>query len=199
MMASVAASSDSKTRAGPVCCRISGATTACLTTAPSGARLPKRMASPPRGRVGRIEGTDDRIVAHLRPPAQVLGHGAARSPSAPRHPAGRRPAGGASRPGCRLRGPGPRCDARRPPGSCGTDVGCARCSSFRSGRGISTPASWAMASRCSTELVEPPSAMSTAKALRKAAGVRMSRGLMSRARSSMICIPAAWPAPAASA
>ena len=47
MIAWVAASSESNTRAGPVCCIIAGATAALLTTAPSGARLPNRIASPP--------------------------------------------------------------------------------------------------------------------------------------------------------
>ena len=41
------------------------------------------------------------------------------------------------------------------------------------------PARPAMATRCTMALVEPPSAMSTAMALSKAAGVRMSRGLRS--------------------
>ena len=39
----------SKTRAGPVCTRISGGTADCLTTAPSGARLPRSTRRPPSG------------------------------------------------------------------------------------------------------------------------------------------------------
>jgi hypothetical protein len=40
------------------------------------------------------------------------------------------------------------------------------------------PASWAMASRCSTALVEPPSAMTTAMAFSNASLVRIWRGRM---------------------
>ena len=45
-------------------------------------------------------------------------------------------------------------------------------------RSISTPASWAMAGRCSMVLVEQPRAISTVSALWKAAAVMMSRGRM---------------------
>ena len=57
-------------------------------------------------------------------------------------------------------------------------------------RSSGTSASLASASRCSTELVEQPMAISQHSALRNAAGVRMSRGLMSFSTSSMICMPA---------
>ena len=46
-MPSTAASCDSKTRAEPVNFQIDSSTPAVLTTQPSGARLPKRMARPP--------------------------------------------------------------------------------------------------------------------------------------------------------
>ncbi len=49
MMASFASSSESKTRARPSKTSIAGSTAPALTTAPSGARLPKRMARPPVG------------------------------------------------------------------------------------------------------------------------------------------------------
>ena len=41
-----------------------------------------------------------------------------------------------------------------------------------------TSAAWAIASRCSTALVEPPSAMTTVMAFSNAFFVMMSRGLM---------------------
>ena len=46
----------------------------------------------------------------------------------------------------------------------------------------------AMASRCSTALVEPPSAITTVIAFSKAARVMMSRGLMSALSSSRIVL-----------
>ena len=47
MIASNASSSALKTRAGPECFSMAGATALRFTTAPSGARLPRRTARPP--------------------------------------------------------------------------------------------------------------------------------------------------------
>ena len=56
--------------------------------------------------------------------------------------------------------------------------------------GIGTPASWAIAVRCRTLLVEQPKAMSTRRALANAAGVITSRGRRFFASTCMICMPA---------
>ncbi len=53
-----------------------------------------------------------------------------------------------------------------------------------------TPASLAIAGRCNTVFVEPPSAISTATAFSKAAAVIMSRGQRLAASSAITCIPA---------
>ena len=55
----------------------------------------------------------------------------------------------------------------------------------------STSASWAIASRCSTALVEPPSAITTRIAFRNASRVMMSRGLRPRRRQAITACPAA--------
>ncbi len=60
---------------------------------------------------------------------------------------------------------------------------------LKSSRESSTRASLAMARRCSTALVDPPSAITTAMAFSKASLVMMSRGRMSRARSSTTARP----------
>ena len=54
---------------------------------------------------------------------------------------------------------------------------------------IGTPASCAMAHRCSTLLVEQPRAMSTRRALVNAAEVMTSRGRRFFASTFMICMP----------
>jgi hypothetical protein len=51
-IAFIAASSPSNTRAGPVCFHISLGTAALFTTAPSGARVPDRIFSPPSWFIG---------------------------------------------------------------------------------------------------------------------------------------------------
>ena len=70
----------------------------------------------------------------------------------------------------------------------------ARCGTFapmrrKSSIVRSTSASWAMASRCSTALVEPPKAMTTAMAFSKASLVMMSRAVMPRRSSSTTASP----------
>ena len=60
---------------------------------------------------------------------------------------------------------------------------------LKSARVRSTSASRAMASRCSTALVEPPNAMTTAMAFSKASLVRMSRAVMPRRSSSTTASP----------
>ena len=60
---------------------------------------------------------------------------------------------------------------------------------LKSSSSSSTRASLAMAMRCSTAFVDPPSAMTTAMAFSKAALVMMSRGRMSAASSSMTARP----------
>ena len=60
----------------------------------------------------------------------------------------------------------------------------------KSSSSSSTPMVWAMASRCSTALVEPPRAMVTLIAFSNAARVMMSEGLMSCSSSCMMASPA---------
>ena len=61
--------------------------------------------------------------------------------------------------------------------------GVLRLSRSKSSMLISTSASCAMASRCSTALVDPPIASTTIMAFSSDSFVMMSRGLMSRSRS----------------
>ena len=65
-------------------------------------------------------------------------------------------------------------------------------SSFAISRFSSTPASWAIAGRCSMVLVEHPKAISTMRALRNASAVIMSRGLIFFSTSSIIFMPACF-------
>ena len=55
----------------------------------------------------------------------------------------------------------------------------------------STSASWAIANKCNTALVEPPNAMTTVIAFSKACFVRMSLGLMPRFIKLLTASPAA--------
>ena len=57
-------------------------------------------------------------------------------------------------------------------------------------KSISMPHSWAMAGRCSMELVEQPRAMSTVRAFRKASRLIISRGRMSFFSISITAMPA---------
>ena len=63
--------------------------------------------------------------------------------------------------------------------------------SVKSSSESSTPMVLAMASRCSTALVDPPRAMTTVMAFSNASRVMMSEGLMSFAISSCTAAPAA--------
>ena len=77
-------------------------------------------------------------------------------------------------------------------------LGTTALTSLKVSRLTGASASLAMASRCSTLLVEQPRAISVATAFLKAAGVRISRGQMFFFTSSMICIPeclASWMRP----
>ena len=71
-----------------------------------------------------------------------------------------------------------------------TRLGVRALTSAQSSRVMSAPASCAMAVRWSTVLLEPPNAMSSAIALRTAAGVMIMRAVMPRSRRRMIAIPA---------
>ncbi len=62
---------------------------------------------------------------------------------------------------------------------------------LKSSSARSTRASAAMASRCSTALVEPPRAMTTAMAFSNASFVRICRGLMPAFSRSTTAVPAA--------
>ena len=54
----------------------------------------------------------------------------------------------------------------------------------------SIPASWAIAGKCNAVLEDPPSAISTATAFSNASLVKISLGLKSAFKTSIICIPA---------
>ena len=76
MTAAIAASSPSKTRAGPTWRRRS--CPASLTTQPSGARLPRRIARPPVGLSGSASGRIDLLPGGLGRGAPMLGDRRAR-------------------------------------------------------------------------------------------------------------------------
>ena len=63
---------------------------------------------------------------------------------------------------------------------------------LKSSTSSSTCASWAIASRCSTAFVEPPSATTTAIALSSDSRVMMSRVVMPRRSSSTTASPERW-------
>ena len=73
--AAIASSSDSKTRAGPSWWRRSWP--ASLTTQPSGARFPRRIASPPVGLIGSSSGRTTRWPSASAGVARVLADGPA--------------------------------------------------------------------------------------------------------------------------
>src|ERR1039458_3940718 len=78
---------------------------------------------------------------------------------------------------------------KRPPGFRSTSTGVRRQISWKSSMASGTPASRAMASRCSTALVDPPVAATPAIALAKAARVAIWRGRRVRRTASMTIWP----------
>ena len=78
-----------------------------------------------------------------------------------------------------------------PPGLVSAMCGTRAATRLKSSSASSTRASAAMASRWSTALVEPPSAMTTAMAFSNACLVRMWRGRMPWRSSSTTAVPAA--------
>ncbi len=78
-----------------------------------------------------------------------------------------------------------------PPGLVSAMWGTRAATRLKSSSARSTRASLAMASRCSTALVEPPSAMTTAMAFSNASFVRIWRGRMPALASSTTATPAA--------
>ena len=80
-----------------------------------------------------------------------------------------------------------------PAGVTVVSCGVSRDSRSNSARGRDTPASWAMARRCSTELEDPPRARSTRMAFSKAARVRILRGVIPFRTNSMTVCPVAYP------
>ena len=73
-----------------------------------------------------------------------------------------------------------------------TSVGTSRPRRSQSSSVRGTPTRPAMASRCTTALVEPPMAPHTRIAFSNALRVRMAEGRTSRFTSSTICRPARW-------
>ena len=176
--AAIAASSPSNTRAGPACLRRSWP--ASLTTQPSGATLPRRIAKPPVGLSGstagarragpavsarlvgvladRRAGDGDRVGVEDAGLLQAVEH--------QRHAARLVEVGGGVRPpGCRSHSSGVRSEI-------------ASNSSISSG----TPISRATASRCSTPLVEPPLVATAAIAFSSAGLVMISLGQLPAAQ-----------------
>ena len=162
MMALVASSSESNTRAGPRWTIISGATAAFLTTAPSGARLPKSRASPPVAEWAvcllRITSLSSVFTpARFSPtvfPVTVMDFSLS-CPLSSAMTAGMPPA--RSRSSMKY----------GPPGRSLHRYGVRLLISSIVLRGKSMPPSWATALRCKTVLVLPPRAISTVKALQK--------------------------------
>ena len=165
-------------RAGPRCCRrrppgrgacsSSGEAAAGLMTAPSGARLPRSTAMPASGSSGAVAGPDDLGVPDLRvvevvdqrPAGDGERVGSSRSRDLAQH--GEQPAGPVEvlhqEPAGRLQ-----VDQQR---HAGADRGRSRPGS------ASMPSRPAMASRCTTALVEPPIAASATIALWNEPAVR---------------------------
>ncbi len=173
--ASIAARSRSKTRAVPS--KTAASKPADLTTAPRGASEPCRMVMPPVGWIGSASlrmtspsaagaCRSARFSAMVRP-VTVSGSPCSRPASSRAcSTTGMPPMRSTSVITCRPNGfRSPRCGTRAPIRA-------------KSSRVSSTSASWAMASRCSTALVEPPSAMITVIAFSNAGLVRMSRAVM---------------------
>ncbi len=76
-----------------------------------------------------------------------------------------------------------------PAGRTSTRCGVRREIRSKSSSASSTPASWAMASRCSTAFVEPPRAITTAIAFSNASRVMICRGRMSARSTSVSARP----------
>ena len=170
--AAMAASSESNTRAGPECSRRVVALT--LTTAPSGARPPRKMPSPASVAIGLAAEPITVWFARSCPAfassARDLPVTVAVLPST--HPPSIRRC--ASR-----REPPAACMStavKRPDGLRSARTGTSRLSRSKSSSASGTPASWAIASRCRTALVDPPVAATDRIALAKAWGVKSGRG-----------------------
>ncbi len=157
-----------------------------FTTAPFGASEPRRMARPPSGLNGSLTGrttlpSGSNASATLSPSVRPLTVIAL--PSI-------RPADSSS---FRITGTPPTRSSSlmmyRPDGRIDAITGVRRLISSKSSIDSSTPASWAIASRCRTALVEPAVAITTVAALRNAVLVMICRGRSPVARARTTASP----------
>ena len=179
--ASYAASSLSNTRAGPRCSR--RLAPEIFITAPSGARLPRRITSPPElfsarstGRTTSCPGVSTASIAST-PMVRPLTVAAARWS---------RPASSSRRATRRL--PPAACRSvatNRPDGLRSASSGTRALMRSKSASDSSRPVSCAIAIKCRTALVEPPVVATAAIAFSRASCVMMSRGRTPRRTRSM--------------
>ena len=183
--AAIASSSDSNTRAGPSCSRRS--CPASLTTQPSGARFPRRMARPPVGLSGSSSGrttrwpSASRVSRACSPIVRPVTVGA----SSWSRPASSRRCATTPTPPALNRSTATYC----PPGLRSHTSGVREAIRSKSSMSRSTPASRATASRCSTALVEPPLAATAAIAFSSDSRLMTSLGRCPRARTSITSRP----------
>ena len=168
-----AASSESNTRAGPREGR-GDCGPESFTTQPAGARLPRRMTSPPLG-------LERRVRPDGRPPGPAFRRAVAASSAIVRPVTVTASACSAPTSSSRLatrRVPPAACRSvatKRPPGFRSARTGTRALTRSKSSRSSGTPASRAIATRCRTALVDPPVAATDAMAFSSASRVRMSR------------------------
>ncbi len=188
-MAFIASSSESNTLAGPLWTNISSATAERLTTAPSLAILPRSTAIPPVGLYGssmllitvRSVASASLIFSHTVFPVTVMRSRCSRPffdssfMTACTPPAIQRS-----------------CTWWGPAGASLQRLGTLALISLIMSRLIFMPASLAIAGRCRTELVEHPSAISTASAFSNAFSVNMSEGFIPFSTSSITFMPACF-------
>ena len=174
--ASIAAASPSKTRAVPS--KTSESMPALFTTAPSGASEPRRMAMPPVACSGASSGRSTVPSSSRRSERRTSSSPSVRPVTVSASPCSS-PASSSARmttgtPPMRSTSFMTNWPKGRTSAMCGTRLPMRSKSSSVS----STRASRAMASRCRTALVEPPSAMTTAIAFSNASRVRICRAVM---------------------
>jgi hypothetical protein len=178
-MAAIAPSSPSNTRAVPTNCFCSALRPATFTTAPLGASEPVSTTMPPSLWIGLLQRVHHHAVGRGRVDVgQVLGHGLAGDGEAVavQQPASSRCLSTTGTPPTRSRS----LMWNLPPGFMSAMCGTLAAMRLKSSSSSSTPASLAMASRCSTALVLPPSAEVTAMAFSNAFLVMIMRGVMPR-------------------
>ena len=185
---SMALRSPSNTRAVPS--KTSASKPADFTTAPSGASEPCRIVMPPVLWIGvliarMISPSGSGGVMSARFSASVLPVTVSASPC--RSPASSSAFMTTGTPPIRSMS----VMTKRPKGFTSARCGTLSPTRLKSESVSGTPASCAIASRCSTAFVEPPSAMTTAIAFSNASVVRMSRVVMPRRSSSTTASPEA--------